>query len=205
MAKKKNKKFWAVSFFLLACVSGWFIEKIINRFLDKTIGDKVEVAIDYSLDEIDAMFRQSFTSMKNYLAKNTPQQIETKAENEDPEAQYNLGNMYYFGTGVAKDYNEAVKWYRKAAEQGLAQAQNNLGFMYNKGYGVAKDYNEAFKWWRKAAEQGDAKAQCNLGVMYDTGEGVAKDYNEAVKWFRKAAEQGHAQAQEALKEPGESW
>ena len=35
--------------------------------------------------------------------------------------------MYEHGNGVWEDYNEAVKWYRLAAEQGKANAQYNLG------------------------------------------------------------------------------
>ena len=34
-------------------------------------------------------------------------------------AQYNLGNMYDFGEGVPENDAEAVKWYRKAADQGV--------------------------------------------------------------------------------------
>ena len=37
-------------------------------------------------------------------------------------AQYNLGVCYYNGDGVAQSYAEAVKWFRKAAEQGYAEA-----------------------------------------------------------------------------------
>ena len=48
--------------------------------------------------------------------------------------------------GVAQDYNEAVKWYRKSAEQGTAAAQSNLGRMYDEGLGVVQDYTEAVKW-----------------------------------------------------------
>ena len=59
---------------------------------------------------------------------------------------------------------EAVKWYRKAAEQNFAEAQYNLGVCYDNGQGVAKDYAEAVKWYRKAAEQNHAQAQYNLGV-----------------------------------------
>jgi uncharacterized protein len=47
---------------------------------------------------------------------------------------------------VAQDYNEAVKWYRKAAEQGNAPAQSNLGFMYENGHGVAQDFVQALMW-----------------------------------------------------------
>jgi TPR repeat protein len=60
--------------------------------------------------------------------------------------------MYGQGEGVAQDYKEAVKWYRKAAEQGVVDGQYNLGWMYDKGKGVVQDYKEAVKWYRKAAE-----------------------------------------------------
>ncbi|KAB2645301.1 MAG: SEL1-like repeat protein, partial [Verrucomicrobia bacterium] len=43
---------------------------------------------------------------------------EAKAKQGDADAQFNLGVCYESGNGVAKDYVEAVKWYRKAAEQG---------------------------------------------------------------------------------------
>ena len=37
--------------------------------------------------------------------------------------------MYANGEGVVQDYKEAVKWYRKAAEQGIAQLHLNQGYM----------------------------------------------------------------------------
>ncbi len=36
--------------------------------------------------------------------------------------------MYDNGEGIPEDDAEAVKWYRKAADQGLANAQTILGF-----------------------------------------------------------------------------
>ena len=109
---------------------------------------------------------------------------------------FKKGGDFYFGrNGVSKDYAEAAKWYRKAAEQGHLDAQTNLGFCYANGKGVAKDEIEAVKWYRKAAEQGHSVAQYNLGNSYYFGRGVAKDINEAVKWYQKAAEQGHLEAQ----------
>ena len=97
------------------------------------------------------------------------EEIDCRADNDDAEALYNKGNCYYLGKGVKQDYTEAVKWYRKAAEQGNADAQYDLGHCYQYGHGVEKDYVEAVKWYRKAAEQGDADAQCNLGYCYDCG------------------------------------
>ena len=45
-----------------------------------------------------------------------------------------------------QDYAEAVKGYRKAADQGDAEAQLNLGVSYASGQGVPQDYVEAHKW-----------------------------------------------------------
>ena len=70
-----------------------------------------------------------------------------------------LGYMYKNGYGVPKDYPEAMKWCKKAVEQGNAFAQAELGHMYKNGYGVPKDHAEAIKWYRKAADQGNAGGQ----------------------------------------------
>ena len=63
---------------------------------------------------------------------------------------------------MTKDLGEAVKWYRKAAVQGLAQAQMNLGLCCFYGLGTAKDPREAEKWFRKAADQGNTGAKLFL-------------------------------------------
>ena len=55
---------------------------------------------------------------------------------------------------MPEDDAEAVRWYRKAAEQGLAKAQNNLGLMYHNGEGVPEDYTRAYAWLNLAAAQG---------------------------------------------------
>ncbi len=102
-----------------------------------------------------------------------------KAEHGDALAQCNLGNCYYEGIGVAKDYVQAVSWYRKAAEQGDARAQNNLGVCYDHGEGVAQDFAQAVSWFRKAVEQNYVMAQVNLGNCYNFGRGVPKDEIEA--------------------------
>ena len=56
--------------------------------------------------------------------------LRARAEQGDAQAQFNLGEMYRTGEGVAQDYKEAAAWFRKAADQGDAQAQLNLGVMY---------------------------------------------------------------------------
>ena len=102
--------------------------------------------------------------------------------------------MYADGKGVAQDYVEAVKWYKLAAEQGVANAKNNLALMYENGQGVVQDYAEAVKWYKLAAEQGDTRAQFNLALMYGKGQGVVQDYISAHMWFNLAAAQGYKDA-----------
>jgi uncharacterized protein len=65
----------------------------------------------------------------------------------------NLGKMYDNGDGVPQDYVEALKWYRKAADQGNASALFNLGEMYDSGQGVPQDYVQAHMWLNLAASQ----------------------------------------------------
>ena len=109
------------------------------------------------------------------------------------EPQLSAEEMYRRGDAAyeAKRYDEAVEWYRKAAEQGNTYAQYNLGNCYYYGNGVPQDNTEAAKWYRKAAEQGDADAQYMLGELAD-------DFEDAVEWYLKAAEQGNADAQYEL-------
>ena len=104
--------------------------------------------------------------------------------------------MYDNGRGVLEDDKEAVKWYRKAAEQGYAAAQFNLGNMYANGKGIPEDDKEAVKWYRKAAEQGDAAAQYNLGLMYSAGRGVLEDVVMAYAWYNIAGANGNSIARE---------
>ena len=147
--------------------------------------------------------------------------IQIAAEAGDAEAQYTLGKEYddytylhnvcFLGFGEVScrpdpyrfdlDFaEEAVKWYRRAAEQGHTLAQNTLAEMYRYGTGgVEQDGSEAVKWYRLAAGAGDADAPYNLGLMYSWGQGVAENDAEAEKWFRLAAEQGHTGAQDRLR------
>jgi hypothetical protein len=113
-------------------------------------------------------------------------------------AQNKLGLKYLTGDGVPQDYAEAAKWFRQAAEQGLAVAQLHLGIMHRKGMGVPRDDAEAAKWYRQAAEGGLANAQYNLGYLHENGQGVAQDFTEALHWYRKAAEQGFPDAENNL-------
>ena len=113
------------------------------------------------------------------------------ADDDDPISQNALGNRYRTGDGVAVDHVLAARWYRAAAEGGLASAQNNLATMYEQGLGVAVDLAAAAAWFRRAADQGEPHAQHSLGSLYHGNGGIRRDASMAAAWFRRAADQGH--------------
>jgi TPR repeat protein len=49
------------------------------------------------------------------------------------DAEDDIGDMYRDGSGVAKDYAQAMTWYEKATSQGNARAEQNIGSMYRDG------------------------------------------------------------------------
>lgn len=124
------------------------------------------------------------------------------ANEEDVFAQTNAAWGYREGYGTAVDHVEAVKWVRKAAEQGFARAQYDLGWMYQYGRGVERSDEKAAGWYLKAAEQGLARAQRNLGFMYEYGRGVERSDAKAAEWVLKAAEQGLADVQNVMYKNG---
>lgn len=117
---------------------------------------------------------------------------------DSPENFREAGSRYYTGDGAEQNLEQAVYYFRKAAEQGDTTAQFWLGYCYNNGHGVKKDMNKAAQWYEQAANYGNADAQCNLGYCYYTGNGVEQDDNKAVYWFERAAKQGQVQAQSWL-------
>ena len=94
------------------------------------------------------------------------------------EAQINLGMMFESGQGVPQDFNEAIRWYRLAADQKLIKAQEKLNLLL-----------------KKAAEP---QINLSLGMMFESGQGVPQDFNEAIRWYRLAADQGLIKAQKKL-------
>lgn len=111
-------------------------------------------------------------------------------EDNDTYAMYNLGIMYFSGELGKVNYEEAAKWYEKAANLGLKQAQYNLGTMYDRGQGVKQNFKKAMELYQLAAKQGDSLAKQNIGALYENGEGVEKNIDEAKKWFAEACLDG---------------
>ncbi len=124
-------------------------------------------------------------------------------------AQNNLGWMYQEGKGVQQDDAEAVKWYRKAAEQGNAEAQyrlerRNISITnqtersnMNTMKSFSKKKEIPFTEIVKRFAVGNTDTHCQRGMKFQIGTFFQYDVKFA-KEFQKAAEQGHIEAQYML-------
>jgi localization factor PodJL len=113
----------------------------------------------------------------------------------DSAAAYEIGVRYAEGKGVPASYDDAAKWYERAAQAGLVPAIFRLGTLYEKGLSVKKDIDIARRYYLQAAERGNAKAMHNLAVLDADGGGKGANYKSASQWFRKAADRGVADSQ----------
>lgn len=126
-------------------------------------------------------------------------QLIKEANAGDPWAQLNLGAAYDNGMGgLGLDPVQAVRWYRRAAEAGLAEAQFNLAHCLATGSGTPRSDNEALQWMLRAAGQGLASAQYLAGVMLAEGIGTQADPARAIVWLERAIQGGHLEAASLL-------
>ena len=74
---------------------------------------------------LTALLPYCLTALLSFQSVNALDFDDTKvlADQGDVDAQNNLGVMYDNGNGVPENDAEAVKWFRKAANQGDATAQ----------------------------------------------------------------------------------
>ncbi|MGO3927222.1 hypothetical protein NP284_02815 [Rhodopseudomonas pseudopalustris] len=122
-------------------------------------------------------------------------QLRNAALKGDPNAAYEVGVRYAEGRGVPVNYDEAAKWYQRAAQAEVVPAIFRIGTLYEKGLAVKKDLEAARRYYSIAAERGNAKAMHNLAVLEADGGSRGPNYKVAAHWFRKAAERGIADSQ----------
>ena len=89
-----------------------------------------------------------------------------------PQEAYAKAEAYFYGEGVERNCEKALRLYLKAAESGHPGAEFSLGWMHENGRGVAKDAEKAKSWYRKAADHGDPEAKKKLQTL--TSEESAK-------------------------------
>lgn len=94
-----------------------------------------------------------------------------------------------YGDGVKEDYEEASRWYKRAAEQGLPLSQGKMGWHYLSGkFGVEQDIEKGFSLLETAIEAGDAGAYASMSLACLAGLLGERDPEDAVTLAQKAVE-----------------
>lgn len=129
-------------------------------------------------------------------------------------AQVRVAAMLEAGTGTDADPQQAMRWYEKAAENGVAEAQFKIGehefalavqwleqaslteddamLLDKRMQAYRQKLAASVDWYRKAAAANHPGALYMLGRLHASGEGVFRNVEEAVQYYRRAAEQNHA-------------
>lgn len=130
-----------------------------------------------------------------------PQALSTlmsAAQNKQPHALSQMGDLYYQGKLGAKNLEKAHHYYQQAAEMKLPSAAFKLAMLYANGEGVPQNGALAHQWMEQSAACGLAAAALQLGEWYFQGVGCSKDLKKAAHWYEKAAEAGLTKAQVRL-------
>jgi cell division septation protein DedD len=116
------------------------------------------------------------------------------AEKGDADAQFNLGQAYRLGRGVATNLSAAKTWFARAAAQNHVDAQTTLGLLlFQNG-----EQAEGLKWLKQAAVKGDPRALLVYGTALINGDGVTQDPVLGYAYVSRSAAQGLDPAKQTL-------
>jgi uncharacterized protein len=117
-----------------------------------------------------------------------------KAQPGEVHLDFALGKAYFF----SKNYVEAARHLKIAADAGTPDALNALGYCFDKGLGVVKNGQKAVELYTQSAAAGSGVGMESLGNAYADGTYLKRDYAKALDWFEKAIEAGNADALQAI-------
>ncbi|MBI9076766.1 MAG: sel1 repeat family protein [Desulfatibacillum sp.] len=102
-----------------------------------------------------------------------------------------MGQRYFKGDGVERDYSRAASYFQEAADQDNPEAWHMLGLMHLNGMGFDQDIKAGARAFAKAANLGHTESQYQLGALFFSAEA----YEDAFQWALPAAKNNHAKAQ----------
>lgn len=88
------------------------------------------------------------------------------AEAGSGRAQLLLAHLKERGGHGGPDYEAALRWYRRAAGQGIPEAQYALGLLYELGYGTEVDAAEAEYWYGRAIASGYCPGELDIEAYW---------------------------------------
>ena len=161
-----------------------WMEQLQKNLVDETITD-IEIPQDKSDEELykdakNALEKAQFKTAYAYFSYLT-QRNHAESFNE-------LGDMYFYGRGMAINQAKALELYKKAAALDSVYGFFNVGFLYWNGPEEIQDPEQALQYLKKAVQMGYTYALSFIGDIYRTGPEELIDYAEAKRYYQKGVD-----------------
>ena len=92
------------------------------------------------------------------------QYYQLSAKENNPEAFYNLGNLYLNGLGVEKNYSKAIEYFESSAKLNNSDALLELGKIYFNGLGVDRNCMKAIEYFELSCKQKNSRAHLKIDI-----------------------------------------
>lgn len=181
MKMKKKKIYYLVLIFFGIFI--YFLFDYSNK-IDDTINNHIKKALEGDLTAIKIVAKAYFDG------DNIPQDYKQSlvwykkaAEENDPEALYNVGVASEFGLGTSKNIDNAYEYYIESADLNYASAINKLASMFEEGVVVSRSMNQAVSTYSKSVGFLNGDAMYKFSNLYETetfGENLKNEYK---KWL----------------------
>jgi len=170
-----NKRNFLNTFLLVSFMSVILVSNVANSQEESS-----DEELDYTLlgKNIDTMFY----GMKAFTEKELEEKLKKKKEIVDPEEQYTIGFMYFYGINTFQNDLEAEKWFLKSARQKHLKSMVALGKLYR-----LLGSSKALKWLNNASKANDPFAKFELGLIYEGGFFVFQSDKRAFKFYKESA------------------
>ncbi|MBA3954117.1 sel1 repeat family protein [Candidatus Dependentiae bacterium] len=173
-------------------------DEIARDLLSKKIINHLTVAAQLgftaALFELGSLLRDGLSLKGKVIVTSNPKAayvyLKQAADKGHRESLHLLGLMYYFGTGISKDYSQAVELFKKSYKAGFNEAINSLGLiLLNKQHSALlahKDMGKLFEYVKSIADD-PTNEDCFTAASfvieaYSEGCGVKKDTLQALQY-----------------------
>lgn len=161
-----------------------WMEQFQKNLVDETITD-IEIPQDKSDEEL---YKDSKNALEKAQFKTAYAYFSYLTQRNHAESFNELGDMYFYGRGMAINQAKALELYKKAATLDSVYGFFNVGFLYWNGPEEIQDPEQALQYLKKAVQMGYTYALSFIGDIYRTGPEELIDYAEAKRYYQKGVD-----------------
>lgn len=161
-----------------------WMEQLQKNLVDETITD-IEIPQDKSDEEL---YKEAKNALEKAQFKTAYAYFSYLTQRNHAESFNELGDMYFYGRGMAINQAKALELYKKAAALDSVYGFFNVGFLYWNGPEEIQDPEQALQYLKKAVQMGYTYALSFIGDIYRTGPEELIDYAEAKRYYQKGVD-----------------